>query len=209
MSAVVEGVRAVRRAPDLWVPIVMLAFISAVGLVYQPLGVAFTTDDLSGGDADRGAFLFGLMQGALGAGAVVGVLAIDGFTRRRPGDALLFSSIGFSVALVLLGATDQTPIALGLSVVLGGFHFAQSTVAMNLVQHQVPEHLRGRVMGLHMVAFVGFFPITSWISGQVAGAIGTRATLSAAGVACLVFSLYALRWRPHVRIDGPRAPAGR
>lgn len=201
--AIAEGFRTVRQSPDLWAPIVLLAVISGVGLVYQPLGVAFTTDDLAGGDSDQGASLFGLLQAALGVGAVVGILVTSSVARRRPADALLFSTIAFSVALILLGATTITWVVLVVAVVLGGCHFAQTTVAMNLVQHQVPEALRGRVMAIHMLAFVGTFPVTSWIAGVIADVVGVRQTMVGAGAVCLAFALYALRWRPHIRMDGP------
>ena len=208
LPAIVEGFRVVRRAPDLLVPIVMLAFLSGIGLVYQPLGVAFATDDLANGNEDLGSTLFGLFQGALGFGAVVGVLAIAKIAQRRPDDALMYTSIGFSVALVGLGATDVVAVVFVAAVLLGGFHFAQATVAMNLIQHQVRDEHRGRVMGIHMLAFVGIFPITSWIAGTIAEHVGARPTLVGAGLLCLVFSIWSLRWRHHVRIDGPdRHPA--
>lgn len=204
-----RGFAAVRRAADLWSPIVVIAVLNAVGLIYQPLGVAYATDILAGGDTDRGAWVFGILQAVLGAGAVLGVLASGPASVRRPGDSFALSALGFSLALVALGAVDAIVLALIAAALLGGFHFANVTIAMNLVQHQVEERLRGRVMAIFGLAFTGAFPISSAVAGSIADAASVPATFVGAGLICTAFSLYALRWRKHIFIDGPEASATR
>lgn len=204
-----RGLRLVSRAPDLWVPILMVAVLSFFGLIYQPLSVALVTDTLADGDADRGAALYGIFQSTVGVGAVIGVVGTGRTTTRWPANSLMFTAVAFSLSLMLLGLTDLIGVALVAALLIGAFHFAQLTIAMNLVQHQVSEAYRGRAMSIYALAFVGLFPFSSFISGALASQIGVGTTLLAGGVVCLIFSLYALRWRKYVHMDGPAAREAR
>jgi hypothetical protein len=211
LRAVVDGLQFTRRTPTIAVPLSLLAVLSAIGLVYQPLGVAYTTSVLADGDRALGGTYFGLLQGAIGAGSVIGVLWLTGLGQRHPAAILIGTGLVFSVALMGLGAVGSLPVALALGVVLGGCQFANSNLTLALAQHHATEVMRGRVMSLSMVAFVGLFPFTSYALGYVASALGTQQTFVGCGLVCLVASLASLRrrrdiWIPQLRREAAPAP---
>jgi MFS family permease len=198
VRAMRDAVRYVRTHPRVWVPIVSSAFLASVGIVYQPLIIPYATDVLSNGARSVGESRGGWLQGAIGLGAAVGILALASLGRRKPAFTLLSSAVGFSAMLVLLGRMTALPAAMVVCFLLGAMQFANMTLAINLVQHDVPEVMRGRVMAIHMTGLVGLVPIASLAGGAIADHVGIGPLLSGAGACCLVFSLYALRWHHHV-----------
>jgi MFS family permease len=205
LAAVVEGLRFTRRTPAIAVPLGLLTVLSAVGLVYQPLGVAYATSVLADGDRTLGGTYFGLLQGAIGLGSVVAIALLGGLGDRRPALVLVGTGALFSLSLVGLGLAGSLPVALGAAVVLGGCQFANSNLTLALAQHHAPEAMRGRVMSLSLVAFVGVFPFSSYLLGRVAAVIGTQQTFVGCGLVCLLASLAVLRRRADIWIPDASA----
>lgn len=199
-GSVLEGLRFTRRTPELAVPLALLAVLSAVGLVYQSLGVAYTTSVLADGDTTLGGTYFGLLQGAIGAGSLVAILALTSLGERRPSGVLLGTAGAFSIGLVALGLAGSLTTALAVAVVMGGCGFAHSNLTLALAQHHAPEELRGRVMALSLVAFIGIFPFSSYLLGWVASAVGTQQTFVGCGLVCLAATAVAVRWRTAIRL---------
>jgi MFS family permease len=200
LAAVVEGLRFTRRTPAVAVPLSLLAVLSAIGLVYQPLGVAYTTAVLADGDKTLGGSYFGLLQGAIGVGSLAGILLLTSLSERRPAAVLIGTGVVFSLALSGLGLTGALPVALALGVLMGGCQFANSNLTLALAQHHTTEAMRGRVMSLSLVAFIGLFPFTSYALGGVASAVGTPATFVGCGGVCLIASLLVIRRRADIWI---------
>lgn len=194
LAAIRSGLRYARGNPRIRHPLVIVTFMSAVGLVYQPLTVALATDVLAGGDSSRGAGYYGILQAGVGVGSVIGIFAFSGMGGRRPGRALLVSSAGFGIVLALLGLSSSTVTVVAAMVGIGAFHFASATLALDVLQHSTTEAFRGRVMSLYSMAWVGLFPFTSIIGGSLADSVGLRSTLSGAGVLCALFALSYVRW---------------
>ena len=206
LRAVLDGLQYTRRTPTIAVPLSLLAVLSAIGLVYQPLGVAYTTSVLAAGDRPLGATYFGLFQGAIGVGSFVGILWLTTLSERRPAAVLVWTGAVFAVALAALGFTASLPVALLLGVLIGGCQFANSNLTLALAQHHAPDVMRGRVMSLSMVAFVGLFPFTSYGLGFLASAVGTQETFVGCGVVCLLASVAVLRWRSDIWIPASPDP---
>jgi len=200
LAAIGAALWYVRSTPTVAVPIVASTFLMAVGVVYQPLAVVFTTDVLAHGSRSLGSDYYGWYQAAIGVGAAVGILASAGPGRRHPARTFLMTAIGYSVAVTVLGLTSSLGPALAVVCVVGALHFANVTLGLNLVQHEVPEEMRGRVMAIHMIGLVGVVPITALVGGLVADAIGIRQTFVVGGLACLAFSLLLVRWRRFLRV---------
>ena len=198
-ASLAEGWRYVRATPSLRVPITLVAVLSGIGLAYQLLAVAYTTDVLAGGDAELGGRYYGDLQAAVGLGGILGITALGRLSRRRPAALLNATAVGFSLSITALGRVRSAPLALALCVVVGALHFANSNLVLTLVQHGAPEALRGRVMSILLVAWIGLFPVTSLVIGWIAARVGVPATISGSGVICLVASLAAVRARHVVR----------
>jgi len=200
LDAIGAAVRYVRRTPAVAVPIGATSFLMVVGLVYQPLAIVYATRVLADGAKDLGQTYYGWSQAGVGVGAAIGILAFAGAGRRRPAATFVATAIAFSAALTALGLTSTFAVAMAILVMIGAFHFANLALAINLVQHEVPEVMRGRVMSIHMTGLVGVVPITALVSSLVADQVGIRATFTGAGLICVVFSLLLLRWSRHIRV---------
>jgi MFS family permease len=206
LAAMAEGWRYVRRMPSLLLPIGLVAVLSAVGLAYQLLAVAYTTDVLARGDDVLGGRYYGDLQAAVGVGGIIGITALSRLSRRRPAAVLLATAAGFAISVAVLGRVRTPGLAFGLCVVVGALHFSNSNLVLMLVQHAAPEALRGRVMSILLVAWIGLFPVSSLGIGWVADRVGVPATITWSGVLCLVASLVATRWRHVVAGVDAQAP---
>ena len=188
-GAIAEALQYVKRTPSVGVPILTIVVLMLFGNVYQPLTVVFTTQVLAGGSRALGQTYFGYFQAAVGIGATVGILLLARLGHLRPRLVLPLTTSVASVFLVLIGL--QTSVAPAVLVIglAGAFQFAAVTICQNLVQHEVPDVLRGRVMSIAMLGMVGTLPITSLIGAFVADAIGVGETLALAGVVCVIYSV--------------------
>jgi MFS family permease len=199
-TAMREAWRFVRDTPSVLVPIAATSFFMVVGLVYQVLAVVYATDVLAGGRTRLGQTYYGWLQAVVGVGAAVAILALAGPGRRRPGAVFAGTAMVFAAALAGLGAVDSIAFALVLMLVCGGFHFANMALGINLVQHEVPEAMRGRVMAIHMLGLIGMVPFTALGGAAVADAIGIGNLFLIAGCVCFAFSLLLVRWGRHLRM---------
>jgi MFS family permease len=200
MEAIRTAVRYVRTTPSVAVPIGASAFLMTIGVVYQPLAVVYATKVLAHGVKSTGSDYYGWYQAAIGVGAAIGILASASVARRRPGATFVVTAIAFSSTLAALGLVTSLGPALAVVLLVGAFHFANMALALNVVQHEVPDAMRGRVMAIHMTGLVGVVPITALAGGWLADAVGIGATFVGAGVLCGAFSLLLLRWQRHIRL---------
>lgn len=194
LEAILAGFRTVRRTPALMVAIATTFVIGGIANVYQSMGLAFTTDVVAGGDHADGTSYYTYLQAALGAGALIGILGLADLAKRRPGVSVLGGATGVAVGLVVLGRLSALGPVLAVGFVIGLCHFAVNTLVLNTIQQRTPEELRGRVLSLHTVCFVGTFPVTSMVAGSLAEAFSIPAVLTGTGVLCLAYCVPLVRW---------------
>lgn len=203
LAMIVRGLRHVRATRTLLVPIVALAFLSAIGIAYQPLGVAYATNVLAHGEKALGGSYYGYLQAAIGIGSGIGIVSLIGVGRRRPAATVIWTGIGFSVSLLALGFVSSLWIALLVIGALGAMHFANAMLIVTIAQHEAEEHLRGRIMSIVNIAWIGLLPFTSQLFGWLADLASVNAVFVGAGAACLLFSVTLMRWRGHIRMLHP------
>ncbi|MBQ7568134.1 MFS transporter [bacterium] len=132
----------------------------------------------------------GLLLGTEGIGAITGALILA--CRRSPKGLekiIATASILCGVLLVLLSFTNSTRIAILCLIPLGMTILGQLSTSNTLVQYLTPDYLRGRVMGLHAMMFMGLHPIGAFCYGFLADKVGTPTALSVSGVMMLFGSL--------------------
>ena len=205
LAAMAEGWRHVRSTPALMLPIALVGVLAAIGLSYQTLGIAYVTDVLARGNDALGARYYGTFQAVVGFGGIVGIASLAPRGRRAPGSTLILTAVGFSLGLVALGFVRRPLLAFALCFVIGIFHFANSNLVLTLVQRAAPDPMRGRVMSILLVAWIGIFPITSLFIGTIATRTSIKAVFVGAGLICLAASLIAARWR-HVVGEADETP---
>jgi len=186
-----EGLRYVRNRPHLLWTIVLVFFIGTFGYNFAIILSAYTKNVFH-----SGAEVYGLLNSALAAGSVVGALLA---ARRSTGRmAVLFGcAVIFSAMLVVLGVTPWFWVFVGLLVVTGLFSVSFNTLANSTVQLATHPDLRGRVMSLYMLVFMGGTPIGSLLVGAVTEKWGAPLALVLSGsvcaTACLATALLAAR----------------
>lgn len=181
-----EGLGYVGRTPELLIPLLMMALVGALAYEFQVVLPVVARETFGGG-----AEVYGFMTAAMGAGAVVGGLYVA--ARGRTGVRALSTSA--AVFGVLIAAAAFAP-TLWLELVALAFVGAASVGFMatgnSTLQLGADPSMRGRVMALWSVAFLGSTPIGGPIAGFVAEEFGGRAALAMGAVSCLVAAGLAL-----------------
>jgi MFS family permease len=127
---------------------------------------------------------FGFLSAAFGLGALVGALAAATF---RGASWRLFSigTASFGVFALLLAPVDNAYLAGALLVCVGVSFTLFTANANSLVQLAAPDHLRGRLIGIYLFAFLGLAPLGGLFAGWLTEVGGTSLAFSVAGVVSL------------------------
>jgi MFS family permease len=204
-GSVLEGLRYVRSHGAL---VVLLLATAGLGFGTDPVNTLTPSiaAELGGGDG-----LVGALVSAFGAGAVVATTVAARLGRRFGQVTVGAVGLGgLSLGMVALAFSTAIPAAL-LSLALAGFFFLLGiTGTTTALQRMIPEGLRGRVMALWSMAFLGSRPVAALLDGAIADAVSTRAgTLVAAFLAALAAVLLTGRLRARARQpDAVSAPGG-
>jgi MFS family permease len=181
-----EGLRYVRRTPQLGVPLVMMALAGALAYEFQVTLPVMARQGLHVGAAG-----FGLMTAAMGVGAVIGGLFVA--TKGRTGlPTLVLAAAAFGFVMLCAGIAPTLPVELVALALAGGASISFMSTGNSTLQLAAAPHMRGRVMALWFVAFQGSTPIGGPIIGWVMAQAGARAGLGLGGVSCLVVATLGL-----------------
>jgi MFS family permease len=133
----------------------------------------------------------GLLLGAAGAGAVVGVMFLA--RQRSPEDMgrfITLALIRFGVGMILFSLSRNLWLSMLLLPLVGSGFMVPMAAANTLLQTLTPDRLRGRVMSLFLMMFMGAPPLGSLLSGFLAPHIGAPMTVALTGVGCLFAALW-------------------
>ena len=206
-----EGLAYVRCRPELLVPIVLVFMVGTFGLNFQ-ITLALVAKQVY----DRGAGSFGLLTSMLALGSLLGALQ----SARRTGPprtrVLLGSALAFGLLEVVAGLAPSYAVLAVLLVPTGAAVLTFTTTANSLVQLGSSPEVRGRVMALYVLVFLGGTPIGAPVIGAVAQAAGPRSSLLVGGLVCAVSAVvgavyltrsrrlvvvpHLARRRPHVHV---------
>ena len=188
LSDLKEGLSYVASNETIRMLMTHLGLVSVFGFSVVTLIPAWTVEIL-GGDAT----VNGLLLSARGVGALVAALTIASLGRIKfKGKALTFGSFILPSALLVFAAARWLPLSL-LAFVGVGWGFMMNVNIINaLVQTQVPDVLRGRVMGIYTFIFLGLMPIGSLLVGATAAQTGEPAVVILNGLVLLAVAV--LTW---------------
>ncbi|MGZ4521363.1 MAG: MFS transporter [Mycobacteriaceae bacterium] len=175
-----EGFSYVRHTPTLAIPLLMMGLIGCLAYEFQVVLPVLADRTFHGG-----AQTYGFMTGAMGIGAVVGGLyvAAKGTTGLRP---LVGSTGVFGVVILGAAVAPNLPLELVAMTLVGAASVSVLSKGNSTLQLEAAPHMRGRVMALWVVAFLGSTPIGGPIVGAVSEHFGGRAGLMLGAAACLV-----------------------
>jgi MFS family permease len=190
-----EGIRYTWRHPVI-LPIVLITMVSGVfAFSYSTLLPAFAVEVFH-----RGEEALGLLTAAVGVGAVLGSLFMASSTvvKVRAGP-MIVGSILFPLSLLAFAFTSSFALSLGFLVVSGFGLVVQNTSINSIIQIQVSDELRGRIMSIYLLAFFGAMPLGALQVGFVAQALGSAAGMGVSAAVGLVLTAGILAASPGLR----------
>jgi MFS family permease len=152
--------------------------------------------------------LFGLnwQVAALGAGSLLGALFVAR-DRRATERRLIAGGLALGAALVLIGSSHSYPVTLVLVAAGGVAGIMVSVTANTRLQLLVPDHLRGRVMGIYVLLMGGTTPIGAFLLGEISAHFGPAVGIVVFGVATLATVGFLAVFRRARGSIGPPAPS--
>jgi len=174
-----EGLRYVRRDPYLLVPLVMMAMVGTLTYEFQVSLPALATVTFGGGPASIGA-----ITAAMGAGAVIGGLLSASHTTSGI-RTMVFAAMTFGASVLLVVAAPTLHLAAAALVPVGAASIWFLSTANSTLQLTAVPQMRGRVMALWTVAFLGTTPVGGPIIGFIAEHAGPRWALALGGATAL------------------------
>lgn len=178
-----SALRYVHATPQLWIPLALTAVVGTFTFNFQvllPLFAAFTFD----GDAS----VYATLTTAMGVGAILGAIANGSRARVRPA-MLVAASLVFGALMLVLSATPSMALAAIALVPVGAASVAFSASVNSALQLAVAPAMRGRVMALYSVVFLGSTPIGAPLMGWLANTAGPRSALALGGLVALAAGL--------------------
>jgi MFS family permease len=192
------GVAYMARRADIVIIIVVIGVVSCLGLNSQ-LTMAVMAREQFG----RGAGEYGILGSLFAVGALVGALLAARRTRPRV-RLVVGAAFAFGVASGVSALAPTYWFYAGWGAVVGLVSLTLITSANATIQLSTPPEMRGRVMSLYMVVFLGSTPVGAPLVGWVAEAWGPRWSIGVGAIASLVVAVGAAAWiraRWHVSLE--------
>jgi len=197
---VIEGFRFVRRTAPIRSLLFLLGVASLVAMPYTVLMPVFADRILHGGA--RG---LGILMGATGVGALAGALTlaskkgISGLGRW-----VAMSAAGFGFFLVLFSFSRLFWLSTAILLPVGFCMMLQMSSSNTLIQAMVPDELRGRVMSVYSMMFMGMAPFGALLGGAVADRVGAPIAVAVGGAASIAGAIVFGIRLPDLRVEARR-----
>jgi MFS family permease len=181
LEHILEGFRFVLQAAPIRAILLLLGLVSLVGMPYSVLMPVFASKILHGGARE-----LGMLMGATGVGALLGALSLA--TRvgvRGLGRVIAMCAGGFGASLILFAFSGVFWLSMVLLLPVGFTMMVQMAASNTLLQTMVPDQMRGRVIAVYSMMFMGMAPFGAFFAGAIADRIGAPGTVAIGGVACI------------------------
>jgi MFS family permease len=195
-----EGFRFVNRTAPIRALLLLLGLVSLVGMPYVVLMPIFADKILHGGA--RG---LGVLMGATGVGALFGALTLafrEGV--KGLGRWVALCCAGFGASLLVFALSHQFWVSVILLLPVGYTMMLQMACSNTLIQVMVPDKLRGRVMAVYSMMFMGMAPIGALLGGAIADHLGAQVTVAIGGVASVLGAIWFWLQLPKIRVEARR-----
>ena len=186
-GAVRSALRYVRETPELAVPLALMALVGTLGFNFQvilPLLARFSFDG--------GASAYAALVCAMGIGSVIGALVTGARGRTGPG-LITAAALAFGLTALLAAAMPTLALEIPILAMLGAASVTFAASINSTLQLAVSPEMRGRVMALYSIVFLGSTPIGGPLAGWLSQAYDPRVALLLAASAGL-----AAAWAAHV-----------
>jgi MFS family permease len=187
LESIIEGFRFVLHTGPIRALLLLLGLVSVTGMPYAVLMPIF---------ADKIPRGLGLLMGSTGVGALAATLALAARREVRGlGRWVLYASSGFGMSLILFSFSRSFPLSVLLLLPAGFCMLLQMSSSNTLIQTMVPDALRGRVMAVYSMMFMGMAPFGALLAGAIAHRLGAPFTVALGGATCIAGSLvFGSKW---------------
>jgi MFS family permease len=178
-GAIRAGLRYVRATPELAVPLALMALVGTLGFNFQvvlPLLAKFSFDG--------GAMTYGVLVSAMAVGSIAGAL-VNGAHGRTGPRLIAAGALAFGISALLSALMPTLALEVPFLALLGGAAVTFAATINSTLQLAVSPEMRGRVMALYSVVFLGSTPIGAPLVGWLSQAYDPRVALLLAGISGL------------------------
>jgi MFS family permease len=180
-----EGIAYAKARPDIYVVMLMVFFLATFGLNFQIFNALMATQEFGLGPAN-----FGLMGTFIAIGSLSGAIGSARLERFRNTKFVIRGGVAFSASIMVLSILPNY-ISYVIWLPICGVTALTTLVSANsIVQTSTDPAIRGRVMGLYLLIFMGGTPFGSPLIGSTTELIGIRPTIAVCGGISLAASLF-------------------
>jgi MFS family permease len=180
-ESIIEGFAFSWQAAPIRALLLLLGLVSLMGMPYSVLMPIFADRVLHGGPDAYGILMSSSGVGALGAAVSLTLRkSVSGLGRW-----VAASATGFGVCLIAFSTSRSLWLSALLLVPAGFFMMMEMASSNTLIQSMVPNRLRGRVMSVYSMMFMGMAPMGSLMAGALAAPLGAPVTVAIGGIACI------------------------
>lgn len=195
LDDIIEGFHWVSNTGPIRALLLLLGLVSLVGMPYTVLMPVFADRILHGGA--RG---LGILMGFTGIGALFGALTLALRTGVKGlGRLISICCAGFGISLIVFAFSKLFWLSAVLLIPVGFFIMLQMACSNTLIQAMVPDALRGRVMAVYSMMFMGMAPFGALLGGALADRLGAPITVAIGGAASIVGAAWFGRQLPVFR----------
>jgi MFS family permease len=195
IEKLLEGLRFARHTKPIAALLTLVAVVSFMALPFSVLLPIFAGRILHG-DASA----YGWLMGAVGLGAMFGALSLAMRQQLRGlGSVVAYCAIGLGLSLMIFSSSRWLWLSMTALTLSGFCMMMQFTATNTLIQVMVPDQLRGRLMSLYAMMFLGMTPLGSLLAGTMAAHIGAPVTVALGGFISLLSGLAFRRKWPSLR----------
>src|ERR1041384_2998602 len=191
----VAGLRYAASRPAVFRLLILSAIASLFGAPYIYMTPVFARDIFHLGETG-----LAVLQGMAGAGALFGALFLAYLGDfRRKGWFVLGGQLAFAVCLIVFSLSTNLKLSLFFLFALGFGIVCAVAVTNTLLQKLVTDEMRGRVMSMFMLSFIGAMPIGNLLAGAASHRFGVQKTLAAGGLIIAIFVFVVAARSPRLR----------
>ncbi len=205
-TALKAGVSYAATHRMIGIVILSTAIMSFVGMPYAFLMPAVAEKVLGYPGAAAYTPINYALLGGNGFGALIGALVVASLPHSVQRERLMrWTILATAIVLIVFAFTPWLWLSLPLSVLAGACVLTTNSLANTSVQDNVPHHLRGRVMSVYIMAFLGVMPLSAAAFGPLAQAIGTSWAIAGGALVLLAWALVLIARPSMLTPDAPEA----
>ena len=199
-----EGIAYAKARPDIYVVMLMVFFLATFGLNFQIFNALMATQEFGLGPAS-----FGLMGTFIAIGSLTGAIGSARLERFRNTKFVIKGGILFSISIMALSIIPNYTLYILWLPICGVTALTTLVSANSIVQTSTDPAIRGRVMGLYLLIFMGGTPFGSPLIGTTTELLGIRPTIALCGGISLIASMIIwFRYKNRVELPADTSVAG-